>query len=363
MTILKRPGLWILISIIAVTGYFVYRKNFSPVEVNGIVVKRQDIETTVTGTSTGVIKSEVEANITAQRIGNITKLFFDEGDMVKAGDLVAALEASEVSAYLKKTESDLKQSEVNLLNLKAEYQRKEALYRESLITKQQFDDVQFRLDIAEAAVKSAKATRDTFQLQYEYSFIRTPVKGVITERPVDVGDTVLTGQKIASVVDPDMLYVSVPVDEADVGSVAIGQSVRITLDAYPGQSFHGKVLRISPVVTGSKMETRTFEVRTTKPEADITLKPGMSADIEIVTGVAKNVLAVPSQAMSEERGEQFVYVSEAGLLRKRKIRIGLYNWNLSEALEGLKEGEIIILAPDVPGFREGMRVKVVHSSK
>ena len=281
---------------------------------------------------------------------------------MKSDDLIAKLELSEVLTNLKKAEADLRQSDVNLSNIKTEHERKEALYKENLLTTQQLDDIQTRLEIAEAVLKSAKATLGIYQLQHDYSFIKTPVRGIVAERFVDVGDTVLTGQKIAAVVDPGLLYISVPVDEADVGSIKIGQEARITMDAYIGEVFSGKVTRISPIVTGAKQETRTFEVRVSSPKEDIVLKPGMSADVEIITGIAKEVLVIPSQAVIDKRTEQFVYVSENGKSKKNKIKVGLYNWNFTEVSEGLKEGEIVIFTPDIPGFKEGMRVKVVNPS-
>jgi len=358
--ILRRPVIWILLLIFAGSiGFLIYKKRFGPVKVRGVVVTRQEIEATVTSTSTGIVKSEVEVNITAQRKGRITNLFYDKGDTVKKGDIIAQLDTSEALANLREAESELKQAEVNLSSIEAEYKRKEALFREQLLSKQQFDEVNKRVLLAKAVLENAKARYDMARLQYEYSFIKAPINGVIARRPVRVGDTTIPGQRIASIVDPDSLYISAPVDEADVGRVSLGQEVRITMDAYPGRIFTGKVLRISPIVTGARLETRTFEVKVSMPEESIVVKPGMSADIEIITGRVDNALVVPSQTVIEREQRHFVYVVEAGRARLREIEIGLFNWNLTEIKAGLKEGEIVIFTPDNPGFREGVRVSVV----
>ncbi len=362
MTIYKKPVFWLLIILIGLFGFFFYKKQFAPLEVKGVSVQRQNLETTVTATSTGIVKSEVEVNITAQRTGRITDLYFDEGDMVEAGTLLAKLDTSGVMANLRKAEADLRQVEVNLSGTEMEYRRKEALYREHLLTRQQFDDVQTRLLLAKAAVESARASRDIVRLQYNHSFIKTPVSGVVAERPVEVGDTAAAGQKIASIVDPNALYISAPIDEADVDSLAPGQEVKITMDAYLGESFYGKVIKISPIVTGARQETRTFQVKISMPEEDITLKPGMSADIEIITGEAKDTLIVPSQAVIDEGTGQIVYVIEGGRAKRRNVKTGLFNWNFTEIKEGLTEGEMVIFPPDVPDFEEGIRVKVVNPS-
>ncbi len=320
---------------------------------------RQEIEATVTGTSTGIIRSDVEVNVTAQRKGKITGLYYDEGDTVKKGALIARFDTDEVMANLRKAEAELRRAEINLSNIEKEYDRKKTLFKEQLLSKQQFDDINARLLLARAALEDARAVYDMAKLQYEYSFIKAPVDGVIAERPVKVGDTVAPGQKIVSIVDPSLLYISAPVDEADVGRVSVGQEVRITMDAYPGRTFRGEVIRLSPIVTGGRLETRTFEVRVSVPQDDIIIKPGMSADIEIITGRVRDALVVPSQVVIEEGLRRYVYVVESGRARLREVETGLFNWNLTEIKSGLKEGETVIFTPDNPGFREGVRVKVV----
>lgn len=362
MTFYKKISFWLLIVLIGLSGSFFFRRYFTPVEVKGVIARKQNLEVTVTATSTGVIKSEVEASITAQRTGKIAKLYAEEGDLVKAGALIAELDTSEVMANLNMAKADLKKAEVDLDNARNEYKRKEALFREELVTQQQFDNAKKILSIAEAGLEMAKAAVDVAELQYRYSFIRSPVDGVISERPVDVGDTATPGPVIASVVDPRNLYINAPIDEADVGSVMLGQTVRITFDAYLGRVFYGRVIRISPVVTGAKLEARTFEVRVSVPGDGIVLKPGMSADVEIITGEAKDTLVVPSQAVIEKGEEKIVYVFEGGRARQRKVEIGIYNWNFTEIRRGVVEGEKIIITPDKPGFKEGIRIKFVDSS-
>lgn len=328
----------------------------------GVPVQRQDIETAVTSTSTGIIKSEIEVNVTAQRSGMITDLYYDEGDRVRKNDLIAKLDTSEVLTKLKKTEAELKQAEVNLSSTEVEYERKKTLYREQLLSKQQFDDISTRLHLAQAVLEDVKTVYEVARLQYEYSFIKAVVNGIVADRPVKIGDTTMSGQKIASIVSPDELYISAPIDEADVGSVALGQEVRITMDAYLGKIFSGKVIKISPVVTGARLETRTFESRVSVPSEDIVLKPGMSADIEIITGKASNTLVLPSQVVVEKGLEHFVYAADSGRAKLRKVEIGLFNWNFTEIKKGLKEGDVVIFTPDAPGFKEGVRIKVVNSS-
>jgi len=327
--------------------------------VKGVSVQRQDIEVTVSATSTGTVKSEIEVNITAQRTGNIAKLYADEGDTVKAGDIVAELETSEVKANLNKARADLKKAEVDLVNARVEHKRKEALFNEELVTQQQYDDVQKRFSIAQAELERAKAGREVAWLQYEYSFIRSPVNGVVAERNVEIGDTASTGIIIMSVVDPYNLYIAAPIDEADISNVSLVQTVRVTMDAYLGEIFYGKVIKISPIVIGKRQEARTFEIRVSVTEKGLVLKPGMSADVEIIVGETKDTLVVPSQTVIDKGTEKIVYVAENGKAKLRKVKTGLFNWNFTEIKTGLEEGEKVIISPDNPGFKEGVRVKII----
>ncbi|GAB4541819.1 MAG: hypothetical protein Fur0020_11280 [Thermodesulfovibrionia bacterium] len=169
----------------------------------------------------------------------------------------------------------------------------------------------------------------------------------------------MPGQRIVSIVDPSSLYISAPIDEADVSSVSIGQDVRITMDAYPDKVFNGKVIRLSPIVTGARLETKTFEVRVSVPHEGIIIKPGMSADVEIITDRVSGVIAVPSQVVIEKGSQHFVYVVESGRARLRNVETGLFNWSLTEIRNGLSEGETVIFTPDRTDFKEGVRVRVV----
>ena len=109
--------------------------------------------------------------------------------------------------------------------------------------------------------------------------------------------------------NPDKIYVLATIDEVDVGRLKIGQPVAITVDAFPGEKFEGTISRISPIVSGGKLETRTADVWVYFSKKDARIKPGMSADIEILIATLQNVLSVPSQAVVEREGKKQVYVA------------------------------------------------------
>jgi len=143
-----------------------------------------------------------------------------------------------------------------------------SLYKDGLISQEVLDNAQKTYDVslslyesALANTKEIKASLDTARIQYEYSFIKAPITGFISQRPVIAGETVIIGSHIATIVKPEKIYVKATIDEVDAERVSLEQPVVITIDAFPGRAFNGRVIRVSPIVLGVKQETRTFEVR------------------------------------------------------------------------------------------------------
>jgi RND family efflux transporter MFP subunit len=167
-------------------------------------------------------------------------------------------------------------------------------------------------------------------------------------------------------VNPDRIYVLATIDEVDVGRLRLGQPVTLTVDAFPGEKFQGTVRRISPIVSGGKLETRTADVWIYFNKKDPRMKPGMSADVEVLITTLANVLSVPSQAIVEREGKKQVFVAEGktvhpGALayaRLRQVEIGETNWSFTQITKGLSSGEYIIATPEAEGLKNGVKVRV-----
>lgn len=363
--------------LIILTGYYFLFWDMNPVPVKTMVLSSGDIKITVTATATGTVKAEEEERVSAQRTGRIIKLNFEEGDSVKKGDIIAILDSREAEAYVRQVEAWLGSSEARLANARANLEdaertlkRMKALYKDGLISAEVLDTAQKTYDVNRSLYESAlenlkemKASLEAAKIQLGYSFIRTLLTGIISQRPVETGDTVLIGSHIATVIKPDKLYVKTTIDEVDAERVSLGQAVAITIDAFPGRIFDGKVIRVSPIVLGVKQETRTFEVRIGFTEIEKRLKPGMSADIEIVTDTLKGVLYVPSNSVVERKGKKMVYIVDNRRARIVPVEIGISTWNYIEIKKGLKEGDRIIINPDTPGLKDGGKVEVVNSEQ
>ncbi len=407
MPFYRKKWFWVLAFMGLAAGLLFLRCSQKAVEVGTGYAKRQLLEITVTSTSTGTIKSDTEVKVAAQRAGMISAVHVLEGDIVRKGDVIVELDTTEAGINLERARAAHSRAEAVLDKLKASHRALEAevksgiasaearfeeagrqheryigLYDKGFISKVEFDTARTGYEVAKAereaalsgkakgkamaseiaaqtsALKEAGEAVKLARLEYGYSFLKAPITGIVTSLPVKLGEMVGLGYLAAELIATESLYIEALIDEADVGRVNKGQEVFITMDAYPEKTLAGRVYMISPVVLGEKHETRTFEVRTKVVDEDVELKPGMSADVEIVVGRAEDTLAVQSQAVIERDGKRFVYVKDGSRARLREVRIGLFNWTLTEITDGLKASEEVIITPDVKGLKDGVRVEL-----
>lgn len=170
--------------------------------------------------------------------------------------------------------------------------------------------------------------------------LKAPIDGIVTERNQAIGELVEKANAVYVISDPTDLWVIAEIKERDIAAVKVGQDATFTVLAYPDQSFHGKVVRI-----GHKVEeqSRTVETRIEVNNTDGRLKPGMFADVEIVTIVEKGVLVIPDKALQSNGDEQIVFVAlEEGKFEKRVVKLGMEQHGRVQVLDGVKAGEKIV---------------------
>lgn len=376
-------------------------------------VRRGDLEVTVSATATGSVESETEVNVRAEVAGRITRILADEGDLVERGQPIAYLDQAEAQAQVRLARANLEvararlgqeragvqmlaaqvrtridQTRANLQKARNDLGRVRALFAEGAVAEEQVEGAQTAHDVADAAHQAALAERDQLavkeqgvavaeaalvqmqaalrvaEVQLARTVIRSPISGLITRRLVMAGETVglggggtiTLGGPMFTIVDTAHLYVRATVDEADLERIRLGQKARVVADAYPGRTFLGRLYRISPAVSGEGQEARTVSVRVAVEGAAALLKPGMSADVEIVVGTRQDTLSVPAQAILGRGGEKHVYILEQGRARLRPVRVGETTWGAAEILEGVREGELVVSTPDAPGLADGVRI-------
>jgi RND family efflux transporter MFP subunit len=396
----------ILIILVGYLGNEYYQKK-QVLSVKAVTVKRGDILETVSSTASGTIESDQEVNISAEVSGRIEKLYVKEGDSIEAGKPLLQLEKSEAQAQVQQAKANLLAAEARLKEAQTGYQMSKALiqpqldeakanlqhaegtlkrirslYVQGIMSKDKLDEAERAYTIAraqyetalanksqvrakeqeiasaQAALEQMKAALTMAEIGLSRKVIKAPFSGLITEVFVKQGEFITPGQPVAKVVDISRLYISATIDEADVRKVKVGQEVRVTLDAFPNKTFQGVVSEISPVISVKKLETRTSKVKVRLNSGVDGLIPGLSADIEIIVGKGQNVLYVPTVAIMERENRKTVFTVENGKAQQREVRIGLSNWDYTEILDGLKEGEQIITTLDDPALKEGKSITV-----
>jgi len=331
-----------------------------PVLVKVQELKPGELRVIVNATTTSTVKSEYEVTLSAQRTGKVVALPVREGDRVGSGQLIARLDLTEESVQ---SESVLKQSQATFSEAEQNLKRSEELFANGMIAQQDLDASRRNYEVAKSQYHAA--TSDV-SVRKEYSVVRSPFDGVISKKYTEVGELLLPGKQIVTIVNPDRIYVLATIDEVDVGRLKLGQPVAIAVDAFPGEKFEGTIGRISPIVSGGKLETRTADVWIYFSKKDHRLKPGMSADIEILIATLENVLSVPSQAIIEREGKKQVYVTEGKVLKPgdrsvvslHAVEIGESNWVSTEIRKGVASGEFVVTTPETEGLKNGAAIQV-----
>ncbi len=311
----------------------------SGIPVEAVPVKRQSISTYLLTTTTLAPQRAVE--VVAKTSGLVSKLLVEEGDKVRAGQTLARLDEQELLIALK-------QARIRAQNMKRVFDRTAEMFQKNLVSKQAYDDARFNYETAQTQYEDAK-------LRVDYTQIKSPIDGVITERLIEVGQRVNLNQVLFRVGDFDPLLARIYVPEKDMGKLHVGQEAEITVEAAPDKKFKGVVSMISPVVDPASGTTKvTLEIH----DRSGTLRPGMFANVHIITDTRENTLVIPKKAMilESERDELFTVVD--GVARKVQVELGYSDGERAEVLRGLTEGQLVVTVGQ-EGLRDGVPVKIV----
>jgi HlyD family secretion protein len=310
------------------------------------------------------------ARVAAERGGRVVSFTWRQGDYVRAGQVLLQVDATTAETQLHAVRHDAeavdaaqKAAHAEHALAEREYQRVASLHARKVASDEDLDAVRARRDAAaaqlaaaEARQRSAEAAIESRTNEVHHLRVRMPFTGVITQRLVEEGESVVPGQAVAEVMTLDSLYVLAPLDERDAAQVARGLEARVTLDPFPGELWTAKVTRVAPVVEETREANRTLAIEVDLParRAGPQPRPGMSADVEVVLERAPDVLRVPSPAVIEGRR---VLVLVNGRAVAREVKTGLRNWDWTQVTSGLVPGERVITTLDRPGVAAGARVR------
>ena len=279
------------------------------------------------------IVGEVKNNIAPSAPGRISKIKVEVGDNVKKGQILVEMD-----------ETTLSQQEMQLKNLETEFNRIDQLYQVGGVSKSEWDNVKLQLEVA----------RKSFQTLKENTRLESPIEGVVTARNYDNGD-LYGGQAILVVQKMAPVKLTINVSEQYYSKVKKGDAVSIELDAYPGETFKGKVSLIYPTVDAM---THTFPVELNVANEDLKLRPGMFARATLNLGTLNHVV-VPDLAIDKRAGsgDRFVYVYKDGKVHYSKVELGQRLGDRYELLSGVENGAQIVIA-GLAKLADGKEVEV-----
>lgn len=304
----------------------------------------------------GTLNPYDEVIVSAEVDGILKEVRADEGTVVSKGAVLASIDDTDYSLEVKKAEAALRQAEATLANTRLEYQRKEALYKEQLVTQQQFDDVSTRISLAEAELDRAKAALSLAREKLRKTRVYSPLSGAVREKKVSAGDYVKNGTNLFVIIQNNPIKLDFTVTEKDVGKLRKGQDVLLKLDAFPDKEFKGRVSIIYPSL---EERTRTLQVEALVPNPNGLLKPSFFVHVILYTGAAKDTIVVPITSLLYEAEKVKVFVIEGDRAKEREVKLGSKYGEMMEIVEGLNEGEKVVVVGQ-QNLAEGIKVNVAR---
>ncbi len=296
-------------------------------------------------TAVGSLRSDESVTIRPEVSGRIIELGFREGQRVAKGATLVRLDTS-----VQRAESE--QTEANLALSKSRLERSRDLFTKGFISTQARDE-------AESNFKIAQANNDLSQARLKKLEIKAPFSGIVGLRTVSIGDYVKDGQDIVNLEEIDPLKVDFRIPEIYLKQVAAGQSLQITLDAFPNQTFPGKVFAINPLVDTNG---RSIVIRASVKNVEARLRPGMFARVRLLFNDERDSVAVPEQSLIPVGDEQYLFKVVDGRAQRFKVEIGQRRDGQVEILQGLAAGDVVVTAGQLK-LRDGSQVKIADETR
>jgi membrane fusion protein, multidrug efflux system len=293
----------------------------------------------------GTIEAVHEATLAAQTGGRVTALPFDVDDRVGAGGVLVRIHSTEQVAGLGQARAALTEATAREAEAQARYGRIDDMYQRRVVAKAQYDEARAARDAAVARLEAARAALAAASEGVSYTEVRAPFAGVVTQRHVQVGETVAPGAPLVAVAAPDALRVVVEVPQSIAGQV---RAVRTAVVYVDGQAIAAAGVTVFP---SAQPQSGTFRARIDLPPGAPGLAPGLFAKVGLVTGQSER-LAVPRGAVVERSEMRAVYVvADDGGVSLRQVRLGRVTGDRVEILAGLVAGERVALDPAAAGLR------------
>lgn len=376
---MKKYALLILpLLIIGLFFGYRYLTREKPISVTVQTVETGSVEATVSNTRAGSVKARHRANLTPAIGGQIATLNVRKADTVKAGQVLLTLWNKDLQAELQlaRSEAVAAAATVREACLLADLAQRQAerqveLRQRRATSESAYDEAVAAARARKAVCEAAEARQavsaarvDAASATVERTILIAPFDGIVAEVNGEVGEYLTPSPPgiptlpAVDLINMETLYVAAPIDEIDAASIRPGMTVRISLDAFPRQTFNGRVRSIAPYVLEQAKQARTVEIEADFLEhsAPDNLLAGYSADVEIILDARPSVLRLPTEAVLKDG---FVYVvADTGRVERRAIVTGLSNWKFTEIGSGLAKGDRVVTSIDRQGLKDGVLVKV-----
>jgi HlyD family secretion protein len=368
----KRAGLAVVVAACAGTAIW-YVTRPQAVVVSLVRVERGAVAATVTNTRAGTVDACRRAGLSPPLGGQIALLPVRDGDTVEEGQLLLELWNEDLRAQLRlaqqeanAAESRAEESCVTAAVARREADRLMSLREDGLASE---EDTERAVGTAQARAAACTAARDgtrvsaakieVAQAALDRTRLVAPFAGIIAEINGELGEFVtpspigIPTPPTVDLIDSSCLYISAPIDEVDAPRVRTGLPARISLDAFAERTFSGHVRRVAPYVLDVERQARTVEIEAEIDDPDKSgLLPGYSADVEVLLAREDDVLRIPTSVVVNG-GEVFFYDDQSGTIARRGIETGVANWEYTQVLAGLDEGDLVVSSVDREGVADG----------
>lgn len=378
-----RRVLLVLIPIFAAAGIFWWVSKPEPVPVTVAEVTRGKVEATVSNTRAGSVEACQRTRLSPISGGRITYLGVKKGDRVKKGQVLLKLWNEDQQAQSKLAQAQVESARRHVAevcaiatNAQREAERMTRLRERGFVSEGSEEKARYEAESRKAACEASRAEVDQAQARLKVTRVErgrtvliAPFAGTIADIVGELGEyTTPSPPGVATppaidLIDDSCLYISAPMDEVDAPKIRAGQPARVTLDALPGKVFPARIKRVAPYVVAVEKQARTVNVEATlenRPQPG-ELLVGYSADLEVVLNSRDRALRIPSSAL-QGSDRVLLFKSDTGMLEERLIKTGITNWEYTEVLDGLDEGDKVVTSLDKTGVKAGV-LAVVEQGK
>ncbi len=372
---------WLIVGAVAVIAlaFWMFSGTTKNEEISFSTAKAQPANIQNSITATGSIEAVTSVTVGTQVSGIISKLYVDYNSQVKKGQIIAELDKTNLISNLNTAKATLASAQSSLNYQSANFKRYGTLYEKGLVSADDYESARLSYKQAVEQVAQAKESVQQAQTNLGYATITSPIDGIVVSKSVEEGQTVAasysTPELFTIAKDLTDMRVIADVDEADIGEVTVGARVAFTVDAYPNDKFEGSVTQVRLQATTTN-NVVTYEVVISAPNADLKLKPGLTANVTIYTAEKQGVLSVPSKALRftptletvgdkkivDASGKTKVWVLEGNTLKAYPVTIGMTDGTNTQIVSGIKSGQTVITGIQVQGSEDETATNEQESS-